>query len=303
MFFFKLILDKLCNNSIEIIRTKETSSPVICSQDIKIENLTHLLKTQSFKSEFNITNDDSSFFLNSSQTSTDTKNSINKTKLSTFKTIVNSLNEDPNRSVERDTMAVNLHPPALNNQFNQFGSFSTQTTPNYFNNYTDNRQFNNSDQLNYRQTFTAGTTSVPFLNYSDIKLKQKRSYLPPPPLPPPQANYALTIVPQAFVPSYFSDINSSKMNSLEDYTLNANESSIRKEFQNDLFLKSQSTLTSFMYKNSNDQSNTLSSSSSSSSSSSNSSPSFQPPYIKYKKPPSYEESLRKIVSFILNNFH
>ncbi len=323
--FFFIILDTLCNYSIQFMRTKEIDSLPICSED-KIENLTQLLKTQSFRSELNFNNNKKN---NNNDVSIVSNNSINP--------IENQAITDPIASsfpLKEAEMAMNLHPTS-NSQYSKISPFSavanTMNPVNYFNpsfglnadqlNHSANRS------LNYRQTFSTGSTAINPSSFmmntfsgssSPVvhKLRSKRSYLPPPPLPSSAAYTTLTTMnqvnqPFSFMPqSYFSETNL-PLASVTDYTATLNDSNnlFRKEFQNDLFIKSHSTnLTSFMYKNinSNDQSNTLSSSSSSSSSSTSTnsrySPSFQPPYIKYKKPPSYEESLRKIVSSSFKEF-
>lgn len=278
------------------MRTKENSSPVTSSssstssttttrtttsfeanQDNKIENLTQLLKTQSFISKLNLDVNDTNN-CNNNDTSSFLKNTENSINLKTINNNLltetchidsktdNTLNS-ANNTENQTKMAVNLHPP---NQLAQFASFTASNNTNF---YTD-RQFNsNSDQLNYRQTFTAGSLSSPTSmtsntfypnSNSSTNLKLKRPYLPPPPLPPPPLSANFTPLASVSATPYLS-----------------NTTSVDK----------------LMYKHSNDPSNILSSSSSSSSASSNSrySPSFNPPYIKYKKPPSYEESLRKMV--------
>lgn len=130
--------------------------------------------------------------------------------------------------------------------------------------------------LNYRQTFSGSHKTDP---QKRVKLKSKRSYLPLPPAM--QTNQS-----DVFFTSngFFSTISKSSANSNSSSASSSQHSSQNKiltnEYQRNAYLKSDS----FM------------SGSDSSSSNYETDGHINPPYIKYKKPPTYEESLKKIVS-------
>ncbi len=190
-------------------------------------------------------------------------------------------NQHINNSPQIKQPTINMAVDVSNHQFindqNKFRFIFSNT------NSFSPHPSHNSNALTYRQTFSAKTSSNSFSSinaHKPLKLKSRRSFLPP-----------------------HSTINN---NQNEDYFLlseKKSSSSVRlssankiaqNEFKNNAFLKSDSF---------------MSDSSSSTCDNEQSSLNFSnPPYIKYKKPPTYEESLKKIVSHYLkfknsNNFY
>ncbi len=139
---------------------------------------------------------------------------------------------------------------------------------------------NNNNSLNYRQTFSAGTNIINASSADPqkrIKPKSKRSYLPLPPAI--HYDHNANMDHQNQINGFFSSLFK---NSSSSVRLTSANKIISNELQSNVVLKSDSFLSDSCSSNYDTEQG---------------SPTFSnPPYIKYKKPPTYEESLKKIVS-------
>ena len=199
------------------------------------------------------------------------------TKDSETKTLKQEATEYENLSMlDNNKTSNNISADMLVDIQPSYNSFQFNITAEAFSDLKDQFMFNNhpvKNDLTYRQTFSA-VSRAEITSNKRSKLRSKRSYLPQSP-GIKNTQYPLN--------SHFLQNSQNSDISLNDSN---NQSNV---FKSGSFVSGSDSSSNYesIYGGSRDET---------------SSPSFtNPPYIKYKKPPTYQESLKKIVSKLLFN--